>query len=86
MADKKCTIAWLKAHIGTKGNKAADKAARQGAENKNKTLRIINTPIPAEHAKSIIDEAIRKEWKRKSITSTQNYFMVFQTKQSLISL
>ena len=35
---KKCTITWVKAHIGTEGNEAANEAARQGAENKNKTL------------------------------------------------
>ena len=62
---KKCTIAWLKAHIGIEGYEVANEAARQGAENKNKRLQIINTPIPAEHVKSIIDEATRKEWKRK---------------------
>ena len=28
-------------------------------------LQIINTPIPADHAKSIIDETTRKEWTRK---------------------
>ena len=28
-------------------------------------MQIINTSIPTEHAKSITDEAIRKEWKRK---------------------
>ena len=61
MASTKCTIAWVKADIRTEGNEAADKAAGQGADNKNKALQIINTPIPAEHAKSIIDEAIGKE-------------------------
>ena len=29
---------WVKAQIGTEGNEAADEAARQGAENNNKTL------------------------------------------------
>ena len=49
--------------IGTEGSEAANGAARQVAENKNKTLQIMNTPIPAEHAKSIIDKAIRRKWK-----------------------
>ena len=31
---KGCTIAWLKAHICTKGNEAANEASRRGAENK----------------------------------------------------
>ena len=62
---KGCTIAWVKAHLETPGNKAADEAARQGAENAGKKLQTINTPLPVEIAKSKIDEAIRKEWKRK---------------------
>ena len=33
---KGCTLAQIKAHIGTEGNEAADEAARLGAENKDK--------------------------------------------------
>ena len=62
---KGCTIAWVKAHIGTEGNEAADNAARQGAENKNNTIQQIYTPLPGQSTKTEIDQAIRKEWKRK---------------------
>ena len=62
---KGCTIAWVKAHIGTEGNEAADEASRQGAENKNNAIQKINTPLPGKATKLEIDQAIRKEWKRK---------------------
>ena len=40
-----------------------DEAARQGAENKDKKLEIVKTPMPS--AVTEIDNAIRREWKRK---------------------
>ena len=38
---QRCTIAWVKAHIGTEGNEAADRAARKGAQNKINTLPLV---------------------------------------------
>ena len=52
----------------TKGctmNEAADKAAKQGAENVGNKLQIVRTPIPGAIRKEEIDKAIRTEWKRK---------------------
>ena len=62
---KGCTIAWVKAHIGTTGNEAADAAARQGAENLENNIQKINTPLPGETTKQEIDKAIRK-WQTAS--------------------
>ena len=39
--------------------------AKQGAENKDNKLQVIKTPIPGSVTKHEIDNAIRKEWKRK---------------------
>ena len=62
---KGCSIAWVKAHIGTPGNEATDSEARQGAENLDKKIQKVNTPLPGKTAKLEIDNAIRREWKRK---------------------
>ena len=62
---KRCTLAWVRAHISTEGNEAADEAAKLGAENKDNKLQVINTPMPGAVTKTEIDNAIRTEWKRK---------------------
>ena len=48
-----------------KGNDATDKAAINGAENKDSPLAMVNTPIPGAITKDIIYKAIKQEWKRK---------------------
>ena len=68
---KGCTIAWIKAHIGTEGNEAADEAAKKGAENIGNKYQIIRTPIPQAVRKEDIDKAIRLEWKIKWQTAPQ---------------
>ena len=56
---------WVKAHIGTERNEAADEAAKKGVENAGNKLHIVRTPIPRAITKEEIDKAIRKEWNRK---------------------
>ena len=58
-----CTIAWVKAHVGQKEMMQQMKQKDKGR--KNSTLQVLQMPIPVAQAKTIIDEAIRKEWKRK---------------------
>ena len=53
-----------KANIDKEGNEAADEAAKQGPESKDKKFQTIKTPAVT---KTEIDDAatIRQEWKRK---------------------
>ena len=57
---------WISSPLGS------DEAARKGADNKNDTLKVVRTPIPAIQAKAIRDEAIRKKWKRE-LTNDPHY-------------
>ena len=59
---KGCTIAGLKAHIGTEGNEATDEAAKQGEENSAAKFKTITLPQPANYTKNLIDNAVREIW------------------------
>ena len=71
MRTQRCTIAWVKAHLGIEENEAADEATRKGAENKTNTTYNKKT-IPAGISKAIIDSAIRTEWKENWQTAPHN--------------
>ena len=68
---KGCTIAWLRAHIGTEGNEAADEAAKKGAENKEAIHKKLTLPPPPNIIRSSLDEAIRKRWEHIWRSSNQ---------------
>ena len=64
-------VAWVKAHIGMDGNEEVDKAARQCAEKKETLIPSIQTPIPKNILKDIIDTAIRVKWQQTWTFATQ---------------
>ena len=51
---KNLTLAWIKAHVGTEGNKQVDQAAKQGAAG-GAYIKQIKTPIPWQVAKNKIE-------------------------------
>ena len=66
MASKKIHNCLDKIHVGTEGNESADKAARQGAENKSFALQLIG-PYCIGHIKEVIDNVIQKDGKENGI-------------------
>ena len=60
---KHLTLAWIKAHAGTEGNEQADQAAKEGAAG-GSHMKLTQTPIPWQVAKSKIEEYTTSKWKR----------------------
>ena len=61
---KHLTLAWIKAHVGTEGNKQTDQAAKKGAAG-GSHMKITQTPIPWQGAKRKIEEYATSKWKSK---------------------
>ena len=55
----KVRIAWVKAHIGTEGNKEADQQAKEGANN---PIPAYNMPPPWGFRKAQIETHFNKKW------------------------
>ena len=62
---KHLTLAWIKAHVGTEGNKQADQTAKKGAAGGAYILKQIKTPIPWQVAKNKIEEYTTNKWTGK---------------------
>ena len=65
---KNVTLAWIKAHVGTEGNKQADLAAKEGTVG-GLHMKETKTPIPWQTAKAKIEEHTTTKWKQNWITS-----------------
>ena len=64
------TLAWIKAHVGTEGNEQADQATKEGAAG-GLHMKVAQTPIPWQIAKSKIEEYTTYKWKHKWTTAPQ---------------
>ena len=65
---KHLTLAWIKAHVGTEGNKQADQAAKEGAAG-GSHMKETQTLIPWQVAKNKIEEYTTSKWKQKWTTA-----------------
>lgn len=73
------TFVWTKAHVGTKGNEAADQLAKEGTNLPN----ILNTPLARTAFKSTIDTYIRRRWDHEwNLYGEARQSKIFITSQS----
>ena len=75
---KRITLAWVKAHVGTAGNEAADIEAKEGSKGNNAVKAYISKPKTA--TKQEINEMVREKWRQRWVESskyghTKNFYI-----------
>jgi ribonuclease HI len=66
---RRVTIAWVKAHIGTEGNEAADAAAKSGAEGKD--CETDGIPLPKIYERNLIRNSTKAAWKAEWLQASE---------------
>ena len=80
---KRCTLVWIKAHVGYEGNEMADLCARQATIMPENTT----TPVPKNTIKKLLNEAAYQQWQKnwnteKTCRQTKQFFDLIDSNKS----